>query len=299
MTAHAMQKQITEAFPASEEIELDEVATPDEEPKAEEGIDHAAVFGLAAKPTATTKPKPKFVVEPAPFPHGINPRWDVAQIATEGHVLTARVQDWSHRKYSTAICAFFGAVGLFIAGQAYLPFLKQPPVGIISALTYDPDTYFNLGGGLHGPYEISWIGDFAPKVGLTEKEYGELVDATVKDLSEHQFDAADWSTVAGLKKAPKITRPEKVFTQWSERLEDGVISLPEAPKHVAIVAHVQGQWGVTLARPGDCLTVQGPIAEGCEDGIDGKTEALSKAAYQVLMTMKPADVAEKEQTDGK
>jgi hypothetical protein len=232
---------------------------------------------------------------PANHPFGIDPRWDVAQIATPGHMLTARVSTWSHRMYGPMIALGIAAFTLFIGGQAVLPVISASPRWITSALTYDPNTYFNLGGGLRGGPNVAFLGNYAPRPeSLSMAKYGELVEATAKDIAAHGYNAADWTAVGELQTTPKITRPEKVFAQWGDRLKDGVIAIPETPAFATIVAHVEGQWGVTIARAGQCWTLQGPVIESCEDATENSKDALSGQAITALEPMDPRKAPDQE-----
>jgi hypothetical protein len=285
---------------------------------------------------------------PAPTTE-INPRWDVAQIATPGHVLTARVA-----LVTRVLCGpmtLLGVIGImaflaqFVGGWAFWVvlaagvsasgwyFLKRnelpegpyagkaagvilglpvilfalallnvgtPTVGfgapnhirvpgfILSALTYDPSTYFDIGGGVKAGPELAWLSAYKPRPeSLSVEDYSALVQATSKDLAANGVDAANWTTVGALKVQPKVTRMEKAFSQWGDRLKDGIVMVPENGAVTPIVAHVAGQWGLSFAAPGRCSTVLGPVATGCRDETN-KDQPFDQNIRGFFARMKPA-----------
>ena len=282
---------------------------------------------------------------PATFPDGINPNWDVAKLATRGHVLIARSEVFTKRYAPVAKVAMVAAFGSMIMGfipsdwrilayvptmllvilipllddfggysirrraalSAFLTVLVWLGMGVLlsngrttfpsvitNALTFDQDSYFDLGGGLKGGPDVAWLSKYAPKPeSLSEGDYAALVKATAADMQQHGTDAANWATVGGLKVQPIVTRPEKVFAKNADKLKDGVISIPEGSDIVDIVAHVKGQWAIAKVAGGRCATFQGPAIDGCqarEDGAQG--DRLNDTAREALAAMKPTETKE-------
>ncbi len=70
---------------------------------------------------------------------------------------------------------------------AYIGYLASNGFGVSNLLTFDEDSYFDLGGGLRGPYRLSWMGDYAPSSdSLSLDDYEKLTTALVKDIEPHR-----------------------------------------------------------------------------------------------------------------
>lgn len=310
-------------------------------------------------PLDTNTPEPA-KAEKAPIEiTAIDPTWDVAQIATRGHVLVARAFAFSEAVFwPTLLLGIIAAlmilqfvfyvfismsngpeggvfyifnmatkwalwiaegafainvvwtciqnratvwiipvalVGLFgLQGLSWLGRSVSVPYGVAGGLsqylTFDPNTYFSLGGGLRGGPEVAWMGSYAPKPeSLSTAEYAALVKAVSTDVRNHMADAKSWTAVADLQKKPTITRASKAITQYSDHLKDGIIIVPENGAVIEIAAHVEGQWSLTLVAPANCATVLGPTSAdtGCQDQT-GQGGAINGYAMRILDGLKPA-----------
>lgn len=285
------------------------------------------------------------IIPPAParsFPDGINPAWDIAQIATPGHVLTERVSALTYKLltpmtmcgvaalatvsaifvppmalkagYFTSVAAValspfvfkrFGGdysfslpktLGLAAAlvaavsvsyGTAMFAKMGGTPAFLQAAFTYDPDSYFDIGGGIKTGPEMAWLAQYAPKPeSLSESDWEALVKATVSDLSAYGTDAAKWQAVGGLKTKPIVTRIEKVIANNADRLKDGAIAVPTSGRVTPIIAHVRGQWAVAMTAPGGCAVFMGPMVAGCQDNTN-KQFPLTSDVRGVFARMKP------------
>lgn len=278
---------------------------------------------------------------------GLNPDWDVAQIASRGHVLVARSQ-----VISTAlnwpmtlllIWCVTSIIGNFV-GSAWLGFvglgivvvvafamtegmkvskdiqkfsvlvlivmvlvsLGKLPLGAIglgggalpqsvrNLFVYDPESYFDLGGGLKGGPDLAWMGNYPPRPeSLSAADYDSLVKATIADVAAFGKEAGNWRDTSALKTQPMITRPAKALPKYGDRLKDGIVLIPEDFGPVSILGHTQGQWAITLIASGGCATVLGPIATGCQNGVTAD-DPLNANVRRYLDEVEPQQAAEQE-----
>ncbi len=139
--------------------------------------------------------------------------------------------------------------------------------GFVSSLfTFDRDTYFDLGGGLRGGPDFRWMADYKPMPeSLSVADYGRLTDALSKDIAAKGMEAAEWSNVAELVKAPIITRGEKAILEHGDKLKTGVVVVPHDLRIVAVLAHVEGKWSAAVVGGGNCTVLLGPAPQGCRD----------------------------------
>lgn len=226
------------------------------------------------------------------YPDGINPRWDVAQIATRGHVLVARIEYiFDKLKYLTfwLWLVLLVLLWLTVKGMTFGPVLfidLQRPLA--NALTFDRDTYFDVGGGLRGGPEIAWLGNYAPTPeSLSASDYETLIKAVVDDSGKFGTNAGDWENVGKLKIQPRVTRPGKAFEKSSE-LRNGVVAVPEQGSDITIAAYVEARWAFTLVRGGRCANLVGPAVNGCSDETrnDGRWLGIT---VETLNALKPKE----------
>lgn len=164
---------------------------------------------------------------------------------------------------------------------------------IAAMLTYDRDTYFDLGGGLRSGPEYRWMSEYAPKGGLSVAKLNALIGSVRLDSAKHSNDAANWEEVTKLDTQPMITRPEKAIRDNAKELPNGIVVIPADRDPLAVVAHVDGQWSITLVNGQNCAVLLGPFdpAAGCQNATT-PTQPLNANARRVLDTLKPIPVAE-------
>jgi hypothetical protein len=163
-----------------------------------------------------------------------------------------------------------------------------------SALTFDEDTYWNLGGGLRGGADLAWMADHAPQPGgLTNAEHAGLIKAVQSDLAKFGTDATQWEAVAALPKSPIITRAEKAIRDYAAKLPIGIVVVPENRPVMKLIAHVEGQWSLTLINDRSCAVFLGPWSEetGCSNETNPQ-DPLNGYARGELFELKPIPVAE-------
>ncbi|WP_425624932.1 hypothetical protein [Agrobacterium radiobacter] len=222
-------------------------------------------------PTAETPAASDSQVQPEEFPDGINPRWDVAQIATRGHVLVGRL-DYIFSKLRNLMLWLWLVLlvllyltvkqGQFFGPQIYST-LQRP---LAAALTFDPDDYFDIGGGLRSGPEIAWLGAYAPTPeSLSVADYEALIAAVVADSAKYGTNPDAWEHVGPLKVQPRITRPAKVFDDKAAELRNGVVAVPEEGRDIIIAAYVEAKWAFAIVRSGQCATLVGPAVKACGD----------------------------------
>lgn len=191
---------------------------------------------------------------------------------------------------------FLVVVGTLILGSIATAMSGFGPGGmqvIQSMLTYDRDTYFNLGGGLRSGPEDRWMAEYAPQGGLSVLKLNALIKAVQTDIGNHGDDAANWEEVTKLQTQPMITRAEKAIRDNSKELPNGIIVLPKDGGPVSIVAHVEGQWSLSLITSQACVIVVGPYDE--ESGCQNETtpdRPLNSDARSILDEIKPTPAAE-------
>lgn len=164
---------------------------------------------------------------------------------------------------------------------------------IAAMLTYDRDTYFDLGGGLRSGPEYRWMSEHAPKGGLSVAKLNSLIASVRLDSAKHSNDAASWEEVTKLETQPMITRPEKAIRDNAKELPNGIVLVPEGRDPLAIVAHVEGQWSISLVNGQNCAVILGPFdpASGCQNATTPK-QPLNGNARRVLDSIKPAPAVE-------
>ncbi|MBY3314753.1 hypothetical protein [Rhizobium laguerreae] len=196
-------------------------------------------------------------------------------------------------------------VGILLVMMALVSLgkLPLPGVGIASGrlpeavrglFLFDPDNYFDLGGGLKGGPDIAWMGDFRPKPeSLSAKDYDALIKATVADVAAYGKEAGKWTSTNALPIKPMVTRPAKALPKYGDRLKDGVVLVPEDFGPVSVLAHTQGQWSINLVAPGGCATVLGPVASGCQNSVTAD-DPLNANVRRYLADIQPKPAAEQE-----
>lgn len=220
------------------------------------------------------------------MPEGIQPTWDVAQIATRGHVLTARVAKLSRVLFLPALAlGLVAGYGVFKASA--VPSRTAPPSWVSEAFTFDPNTYFDLGGGLRGPVELAWMADYKPTPeGLSVNGLNKLAEAVRADTSAHGANVAEWTALASLEIAPKITSPARLLSEFSDRLKTGSVVVDGDRELLSTVSYVGGQWSIVMFRGGQCAALLGPVPSGCEDYTS--KDGWTRDAINAVASLKPA-----------
>ncbi len=252
-----------------------------------------AIEGRTTKATTESQVQPEAAAEE--YPDGINPRWDVSQIATRGHVLVGRLEYLFEKLKFPAIwmwllllvlawAMYNGKINSF--GPRLMYFDER---GIFNRmLTFEPDSYFDIGGGLRGGPEIAWLGRYAPTPeSLKVADYEALISAVVADSAKYGTDGAEWEQVGLLKIQPMVTRPAK-FAEKSAELRNGVVAIPEDSQDIIVAAYVEGRWAFTVVRSGNCASLVGPAVKGCNDETrdDGRWSGM---AVQYVNNLKPKE----------
>lgn len=249
-----------------------------------------------AAPDAETPATAESQVQPEDFPDGISPRWDVAQIATRGHVLVGRFEYLSQKlRYPTiwlwllllvlTWAMFNGKIDAF--GPRLMSFDGR---GIFQRmLTFEPDGYFDIGGGLKGGPDLAWLGDYAPTPeSLSASDHEALISAVVADSTKNGTNAEAWEQVAHLKVQPMLTRPAKAFAENSDELRNGVVAIPEdGGRDIIVSAYVEGRWSFTIIRGDRCAALAGPVAKDCGD--QTREDGWSGMAVEAIKTLKPKE----------
>ncbi len=191
---------------------------------------------------------------------------------------------------------FLVVVGTLVLGSVAAALSGFGPGGmrnIAAMLTYDRDTYFDLGGGLRSGPEYRWLGDHAPNGGLSVAKLNSLIASVRADSAKHSNDAASWEEVTKLDTQPMITRPEKAIRDNAKELPNGIVVVPEGRDPLTIVAHVEGQWSITLVNGRNCAVILGPYdpASGCQNATT-PNQPLNGNARRVLDSIKPTPAAE-------
>lgn len=215
---------------------------------------------------------------------------DWEQLVSPGHVLGERIKRAGRVAFVLAVPCF-AAAGMFAfafatgRGPDIIRALPIPsiavPAFIDRALTYDPATFTDLGGGQRVDFSLAWMRDIPRSKGLSEDGWRDLNRAVIADMGSARIDTNRWTATPALAIAPKVTRPDRALSEHVARLDTGIVTIP-GPGHaqrVHIVAHVNGLWGWTYFDGSGCRTF-GPIAiEGCVSG---------QPAPYVLATLKPS-----------
>ncbi|WP_173995732.1 hypothetical protein [Agrobacterium tumefaciens] len=214
----------------------------------------------------------------------IDPRHDVALIATRGHVLMARL-DYLFGKlwFPSLWCWLAMLVVCFLMFNGALGFFgpnfqnNRVMWSITEALTYDPDTYFDIGGGLKGGPDVAWLGRYAPTPeSLKPADYSALVEAVKADSAKFGIEAANYEAVGGLKIAPTLVSAEK-FEKNADSLKNGVVVIPKDDEKIIVAAYVEAKWAFTVVLRGRCVALVGPVPTGCADNTsnDGSLDGQS------------------------
>jgi len=203
---------------------------------------------------------------------------------------------------SKAIVWMAGAyVGFVIIGSVVLSSVAGAMSGfgpggmqaIAGLLTYDRDTYFDLGGGLRSGPEYQWMTEYAPKGGLSVAKHNALIASVRSDLANHSNDAASWTEVTKLDPQPMITRAEKALRDNAKELPNGIVIIPEEGGPVSVVAYVEGQWSLSLVAPYSCAVFLGPFDPKSECSNETTpTHPLNSYAVQIINSIKPTPAAE-------
>jgi hypothetical protein len=244
-------------------------------------------------PTAETPAAVDSQVQTEEFPYGINPRWDVAQIATRGHILVGRLDYiFSRLRHFMLWMWLVLLVVLFMTlkqGQVFSPQLFdaiQRPLA--SALTFQRDTYFDIGGGTRSGPDVAWLGSYAPTPeSLSVSDYEALISAVVADNSKHGLNAGEYEAVFNLTTQPMVTRPAKAFAENSKELRNGIVAVPEEGRGIVVAAYVEAKWAFALVRNGQCASLVGPDVKACSD--QTRNGRWSNVAIEHINSLKPKD----------
>ncbi|MGO7266273.1 hypothetical protein [Rhizobium johnstonii] len=234
---------------------------------------------------------------PEKYPDGINPRWDVAQIATRGHVLVGRLEYLFDKVKLPSIWLWFLLLvltWLMLNGKInnFGPqVMRLDSAGTFQRLlTYDPTTYFDIGGGLRAGPDLAWLGRYAPTPeSLSVANHEALITAVVADSGKFGTKVDDWVAVPELKTQPTVTRPAKAFAKNSAELRNGVVSVPEdGGRDIIVAAYVEGRWAFTIVRGDNCASLVGSAVKQCADRTndDGRWSGL---AVSTINTLKPKE----------
>lgn len=163
---------------------------------------------------------------------------------------------------------------------------------VSAMLTFDRDSYFDLGGGLRSGPEYRWMSQHAPNSGLSQAKFNSLIASVRSDYAKHSKDAGSWEEVTKLDPQPMITRPEKAIRDNAKELPNGIVVIPEGRDPVSIVAHVEGQWSITIVASSDCTVVLGPFdpKSGCQNATT-PAQPINGYASRILDTIKPTPSA--------
>ncbi|ANL87067.1 hypothetical protein [Rhizobium phaseoli] len=256
------------------------------------------VIAASEVPAIDATPADQVQPEAAPveYPDGINPRWDVAQIATRGHILVGRLEYIFDKVKLPSIWLWFLLLvltWLMLNGkiEAFGPrLMRLDSAGTFQRmLTYDPSTYFDIGGGVHAGPDLAWLGHYAPTPeSLSVADHEALIAAVVADSAQFGTDLDKWAAVPELKTQPTVTRPAKAFAKNSAELRNGVVSVPEDGRDIVVAAYVEGRWAFTIVRSGECGSMVGPVVKQChnETRDDGR---WSNMVVSTINTLKPKE----------
>ena len=199
---------------------------------------------------------------------------DWEQLVSEGHVLGYRARRFGKVLFLPAL-AVFVAVMLHVAHiaaslfgwQLPLPRLPLPSAAIAvpsfvkDALTYDPESYVDLGGGVRTSYRLAWLADLPRSRGLSAEAWSDLVKAVGTDIAAARAETDRWTATPALATAPKVTRPAKAISEHSARLSTGIVTVPAAsdPQRAHVVAMVDGGLAWATLGPAGCTVPFGPI----------------------------------------
>ncbi|AYM66210.1 hypothetical protein G6L68_25325 [Agrobacterium fabrum] len=185
------------------------------------------------------------------------------------------------------------SVVLTSLGTALSGFGPSGMSAISAMLTFDRDSYFDLGGGLRSGPENRWLIDYTPKGGLSVEKLNSLIGSVRADYANHSNDAANWEEVTKLAPQPMITRPEKAIRDNAKELPNGIVVVPEGGRDpVSIVAHVDGQWSITVIAPSNCAVILGPYdpKSGCENATTPE-QPINGYVTRILDSIKPIPAA--------
>lgn len=211
--------------------------------------------------------KPVEVVVPglAPTAKFTAPMWE--EYVSPGHVLAHRLQAFGKKTFPIALVAL--VAGLGSAWTALSAGGFQLPVQAVQPFLGDPATYTDLGNGVRTDYRAQWLSAYRPTAGLTVAQWQALTDAIQSDVANFGLGNVEaWTATTELEVAPKVTRPGKVFTEHSERLATGIVSLPEDGYSVQLVGFVEGNLAFLNAGFAGCVVAFGPDVQGCQRAID-------------------------------
>ncbi|UIY45847.1 hypothetical protein [Methylobacterium radiotolerans] len=203
---------------------------------------------------------------------------DWNQLVSPGHVLGRRVVRAGSIMFLPAL-AVFCAVGFHTLhvmaglGGVSLPLPRLPlplmtydlPESVRGALTYDPNTYTDLQGGVRTSYKYAWLTEIPRSRGLTVQAWQDLAAAVRADVQSNGINTDKWTAVPALDTAPKVTRPQKAFGEHVARLGTGIVTVSsqgEVPR-VHVVAMVDGAWAWTTLSQFGCQQSFGPPVSGC------------------------------------
>lgn len=235
-------------------------------------------------------------------------RLGISEFANWGNIYTKRIAILSGRFYwpMIAVGVFAGyhliinPASQFFPEVATLPHIPvsmnldpMPPAWFGGRTAIDGKTYFDLGGGLQGDSALSWMSSYRPSpVGMSTEDLAAYVASIKVDLPKFGKNFVKWDMVwRGLGKDQSgitFTSADKAIAVFGERLRTGLIVAVDG-EAVPLVAHVAGEWSITLFKGNACRTLLGPTVAGCTD-YRAKGGEISKEARTVLMLIDPRRV---------
>lgn len=203
---------------------------------------------------------------------------DWEQLVSPGHVLGHRMARLGKLMFLPALAVF--AVSWVhvlhnvaaVAGVSLpIPRLPLPvmsfslPESVRSALTYDPNTYVDLQGGVRTSYRFAWLTDLPRSRGISVQAWTDLNGAVASDLAANRLETERWTATPALTTAPKVTRPAKALTEHIARLDTGIVTVSPATEQprVHVVAMVDGAWAWATYSPVGCWQSFGPPLPKC------------------------------------
>lgn len=228
-----------------------------------------APFNPRAAIAVAETPAPVAVTRPVERNATPRPAQDWEQLVSPGHVLGERIKRAGLVAFVAALPCFAAAATFAFAfatgrGPAILNALPIPTVSVPGfidrALTFDPATYTNLGGGQRVDFSLGWMTSIPRSKGLTEDQWRDLNKAVVADIRNAGTETGRWNATPALTVAPKVTRPDRALTEHVARMETGIVTIPGPgqQQRIHIVASVNGMWGWTYLDATGCRTF-GPI----------------------------------------
>ena len=155
--------------------------------------------------------------------------WEL--LVSEGHVRGHRLLDVGKTLFWPALASLlFGGWLVWSGLSGGIGGKAKTPDFIADRLVWNPDHYSVVPGREErASYQLAWLekATGSPERGLTAEAWAQLIDVAIQDVRAFGDKTGEWTALQAAEALnPKVTRPEKVLSEFKGDLARGIIAIP-------------------------------------------------------------------------